>query len=73
MPPLTALEMLKKYFIVIKTYPTSISKCVNADSYYNNASAAIEAIYNKLSSLPDYFKIQYAVEYSIYNLMCFDT
>ena len=25
-------------------------------------------LYNKLSSLPDYSKIQYAVEYSIYNL-----
>ena len=59
---------VKEILYCYKNYPTSISKCVNADSYYNNASAAIEAIYNKLSSLPDYFKIQYAVEYSIYNL-----
>lgn len=59
---------VKEILYCYKNYPTSISKCVNADSYYNNASAAIEAIYNKLSSLPDYSKIQYAVEYSIYNL-----
>ena len=59
---------VKEILYCYKNYPTSISKCVNADSYYNNDSAAIEAIYNKLSSLPDYFKIQYAVEYSIYNL-----
>ena len=35
---------------------------------YKRGVGTIEAIYNKLSPLPNYPEIQYAVEYSIYNL-----
>ena len=49
---------VKEILYCYKNYPTSNSKCVNADSYYNNDSAAIEAIYKKLTSIHDYFKIQ---------------
>lgn len=59
---------VKEILYCYKNNETSISKCVNANNYYQNASAAIEAIYNKLSPLPNYPEIQYAVEYSIYNL-----
>ncbi len=59
---------VKEILYCYKNYSTSISKCVNAASYFRNATAAIEAIYNTLSVLPGYRGIQSAVEYSIVNL-----
>lgn len=59
---------VKEILYCYKNYDTSISKCTNAASYFRNASAAIEAIYDTLSVLPDYAGIQKAVEYSIVNL-----
>lgn len=38
---------VKEILYCYKNNETSISKCVNANNYYQNASAAIEAIYNK--------------------------
>lgn len=59
---------VKEILYCYKNYDTSLSKCINASSYYKNATAAIEAIYNTLSTLPNYLGIQSAVEYSIVNL-----
>lgn len=59
---------VKEILYCYKNYDTSISKCVNAASYFRNATSAIEAIYNTLSVLPDYSGIQKAAEYSIVNL-----
>lgn len=59
---------VKEILYCYKNYETSLSKCINASSYFRNATAAIEAIYNTLSVLPGYAGIQKAVEYSIVNL-----
>lgn len=59
---------VKEILYCYKKNLNSISKCIDAGSYFNNATAAIKAIYNTLSPLPNYAGIQYAVEYSIYNL-----
>lgn len=60
---------VKEILYCYKNYDTSISKCVNADSYYKNAINAINAIYDTLSPLDNYADIQTAVEYSIANLI----
>lgn len=59
---------VKEILYCYKNYDTSLSKCINTSSYYKNATAAIEAIYNTLSPLCNYSGIQTAVEYSIVNL-----
>jgi glycosyltransferase involved in cell wall biosynthesis len=59
---------VKEILYCYKNYGTSISKCTNAASFLRNSTAAIEAIYNTLSVLPNYTGIQKAVEYSIVNL-----
>lgn len=59
---------VKEILYCYKNYDTSISKCVNAASYFRNAAAAIEAIYNTLSVLQNYDGIRKAAEYSIVNL-----
>lgn len=58
---------VKEILYCYKNYAGSISKYTNADSYFRNASAAIEAVYNTLSVLPNYKGIQLAVEYAIVN------
>lgn len=59
---------VKEILYCYKNYNTSISKCTNAATFFRNSTAAIEAIYNTLSVLPNYPGIQKAVEYSIVNL-----
>lgn len=59
---------VKEILYCYKKNPGSLSKCVDAASYFNNTTAAMKAINNTLSPLPNYAGIQYAVEYSIYNL-----
>lgn len=64
---------VKEILYCYKKNPNSISKCIDATKYYTQATAAIEAIYNTLSKLPNYSGIQYAVEYSIFNLCVLTT
>lgn len=64
---------VKEILYCYKNYETSLSKCVNAASYFKNATAAIEAIYGTLSVLPNYSGIQSAAEYSIVNLCALTT
>lgn len=64
---------VKEILYCYKKNANSISKCIDANKYFNNATAAIEAIYNTLSVLPNFSGIQYAVEYSIYNLCTLTT
>lgn len=59
---------VKEILYCYKDYKTSISKCFNAASYFNNATAAINAIYGTLSTLDNYEEFRLAVEYSIVNL-----
>lgn len=59
---------VKEILYCYKANPASISKCVNAESYFANATAAIEAIYNTLTAHQSYADIQPAAEYSIVNL-----
>ncbi|MGN0161829.1 MAG: glycosyltransferase family 2 protein [Lachnospiraceae bacterium] len=59
---------VKEILYCYKKNDASISKCIDATKFYNNATAAIAAIYNTLSPLPNFTGIQAAVEYSIYNL-----
>lgn len=59
---------VKEILYCYKNNSGSISKCVDTGSYFNNTSGAIKAIYDTLSPLSNYAGIQYAVEYSIYNL-----
>lgn len=59
---------VKEILYCYKKNLSSISKCTNAASHFNNATSAMKAIYNTMSRLPNYAGIQYAVEYSIYNL-----
>jgi glycosyltransferase involved in cell wall biosynthesis len=58
---------VKEILYCYKCYDTSISKCVTAASYHASMTAAIEAVYNTLSPLPNYDGIKEAVEYSIVN------
>lgn len=62
---------VKEILYCYKNYDDSISKYTDAGSYFRNASAAIEAVYNTLSVLPDYKGIQSAVEYAIVNFCVF--
>lgn len=59
---------VKEILYCYKKNQASISKCFNADSYYKNATAAINAIYDTLSPLANYEDIRCAAEYSIVNL-----
>lgn len=59
---------VKEILYCYKKNETSISKCIDADSYFSNATPAIEAIYNTLSIHPAYSEIQCAAEYSMVNL-----
>lgn len=60
-------EILYNY----KNNSTSSSKTVNATRYFTNASDAMIAIYNTMSTLADYNHIQAAVEYGIVQLYSF--
>ncbi len=64
---------VKEILYCYKANAGSVSKCVNADSYYKNASCAIRAIWDTLSPLDNYSDIQLAVEYSIANLVALCT
>lgn len=59
---------VKEILYCYKANAASVSKCANANSFYENATAAINAIYDTLSPLPNYTDIQNAVEYSIAHL-----
>lgn len=59
---------VKEILYYYKKSDASLSRCMNTDKYYINASAAIKASYQLLSVLNNYRDIQPAVEYSMYNL-----
>lgn len=59
---------IKEVFYRYRNFDTSSSKYVNATKYFKNATAAMTAIYDKLSSLPYYSELQEAVEYPIFQL-----
>lgn len=63
-----SIANVKEILYYYKNYETSISKCMDAASFFRNSSGAIEAIYNTMSSLQNYGGIQKAVEYAIVNL-----
>ena len=60
---------VKEILYCYKNTATSLSKCINADAYYKSTTAAIAAIFDTLSVLPNYNEIHPAVEYSIANLV----
>lgn len=64
---------VKEILYCYKKNINSISKCTDTISHFNNTTAAIKAIYNTLSPLPNYSGIQYAVEYAICNLCAMTT
>lgn len=57
-------EILYNY----RYFEKSASKYINAEKYYINATAAIDAIYERMSSLKMYEEIKMAVEYAIIQL-----
>ncbi len=61
-------EVLYNY----RYFPNSLSKSFNVIKYYNNATAAMDAVYNTMSGLEDYDGLKPAVEYAIFRLasMC---
>lgn len=59
---------VKEILYCYKNNTSSSSKCINAESYYNNCINAVNAIYNTLSVLSDYDGIKAAVEYSVTNI-----
>lgn len=62
-------ELLYRY----RNFDTSASKYINAARYFNNSTAAITAIYNRLSVLPNYSELQKAVEYPMFQLCSYCT
>lgn len=60
-------EILYKY----RYFENSLSKSFNVIKYYDNATAAMDAIYNTMSSLPHYCELKEAVEYAIFTLASF--
>lgn len=62
-------EILYNY----RSFPTSASKEVNPDKYIGNAMAAMDAIYETMSNLPNYKEVQCAVEYVIFQLASYCT
>lgn len=62
-------EVLYNY----RCFDTSASKYVNPDKYYKNATAAMDAVYEKMSALGNYEEIKMAVEYVIIQLASYTT
>ncbi len=62
-------EILYNY----RYFPNSLSKSFNVIKYYDNATAAMDAIYNTMSPLPDYCELKEAVEYAVFQLASFCT
>lgn len=57
-------EILYNY----RYFKNSLSKSFNVIKYYDNATAAMDAVYNAMSPLPDYDELKMAVEYAIFRL-----
>ncbi|MBQ3061921.1 MAG: glycosyltransferase [Lachnospiraceae bacterium] len=62
-------EVLYNY----RCFDTSASKYVNPDKYYKNATAAMDAVHEKMSALSNYEEIKMAVEYVIIQLASYTT
>lgn len=60
-------EILYNY----RYFKNSLSKSFNVIKYYDNATAAMDAIYNTMSPLADYDDLREAVEYAIFRLASF--
>lgn len=62
-------EILYNY----RYFENSLSKSFNVIKYYDNATAAMDAIYNTMSPLTDYCELKEAVEYAVFRLASFCT
>lgn len=62
-------EILYNY----RSFPTSASKETEPMKYLNNSLAAMDAIYESMSSMEEYKSVQCAVEYVIFQLMSYCT
>jgi glycosyltransferase involved in cell wall biosynthesis len=58
---------VKEILYCYKYYKNSFSRGIDNERYYIDVTAAIEAVYNTLSPLPNYAGIKMAVEYAIVN------
>lgn len=64
---------VKEILYHYRDFSNSSSKYINPSRYFKNATEAMDAIYNKLSILPQYNQIQEAVEYAIFQLASYCT